>query len=198
VTDADSPEATRLLDAAVSVILERGVMSLSLSQLAKAIGSNNRMLLYYFGSKDELFTRATLTAYERFPGLAALIPSLAGPGTMPEVLRAGWRVLRDAGHHGYHRLFFEILAAAMRAPDEHRAQLGVLATHWPDGIREAFRIHGWGPAAADRATVQLLALWRGLQTELLTGSDPATLDDAHDAAVTVLFGTAPSDTTDPV
>ncbi|MCX6501697.1 MAG: TetR/AcrR family transcriptional regulator [Microbacterium sp.] len=196
MTDADSPEAQRLLDAAVSVILERGVVSLSLSQLAKAIGSNNRMLLYYFGSKDELFTRATLEAYGRFPGLAALIPSLSGPGSMPAVLSAGWRVLRAEEHHEYHRLFFEVLALAMRAPEENRAQLGVLATHWPDGIRAAFRAHGWAPDAAARATLQLLALWRGLQTELLTSGEPSALDAAHDAAVEALFA-APTAAVDP-
>jgi AcrR family transcriptional regulator len=197
VTDAESPEATRLLDAAVSVILDRGIVSLSLSQLAKAIGSNNRMLLYYFGSKDEVFTRATLAAYERFPGLASLIPSLSGPGTMPKLLSAGWRVLRDEAHLGFHRLFFEVLAAAMRAPEENRAQLGVLATHWPDGIRDGFLAHGWATDAAERASLQVIALWRGLQTQLLIGTDPNALDAAHDAAVAVLFDSPDAEPPEP-
>lgn len=185
--DPESPEARRLLDAAVSVILERGVVSLSLSQLAKAVGSNNRMLLYYFGSKDELFTRAALIAYARFPGLSDLIPSLSAPGTMPEVLAAAWRVLRDEAHRDYLRLFFDLLTLSMRSPEEHPAQRGVLSSHWPDGVRAGFRAHGWSEAGAAGATLQLLSLWRGLQIELLLGADPAALDAAHDHAVGVLF-----------
>ena len=187
---ADSPEARRLLDAAVGVILERGVVALSLSQLAKAVGSNNRMLLYYFGSKDELFTRASLAAYERFPGLADLIPSLSRPAPMPEVLAAAWRMLRDDAHRDYLKLFFDLVTTSIRAPEEHVAQLGVLSTHWPDGIRGAFVAHGWSPGGAERATLQLLALWRGLQIELLTGIAPDALDRAHDHAVASLFATA--------
>ena len=87
------------------------------------------------------------------------------------------------------RLFFDLVTLSTRAPEEHPMHLGVLATHWPDGIRSAFRAHGWGPDAARRATLQLLSLWRGLQIELLTGADVAALDDAHDTAVAALFST---------
>jgi AcrR family transcriptional regulator len=180
---AETERSRHLLDATVDVILERGLVDLSLSQLARAIGSNNRMLLYYFGSKDELFTRATLAAYERFPELAGLIPSLAADEPLPTLLRSGWRRLRAPQNLPYLRLFFEVLAGAGRDPEHNRAQLGALAAHWPAGVRAAFVAHGWPEADARRATTQVLALWRGLQVELLTGADPAELDTAHDAAI---------------
>lgn len=180
-------EAQRLLAASVDVILERGVATLSLSQLARAVGSNNRMLLYYFGSKDRLFTEAIRAAYERFPDLAGLIPSLHAPGDIGDLICAGWRRLRAPANLPYLLLFFEAYAAAVRAPDENRAHLAVLATHWPDGIRSAFTAHGWSPSAAHRASVQVLALWRGLQLDLVAGADAAELDAAHDEAVRALL-----------
>lgn len=186
-----SPEAHRLLDAAVDVVLERGLVGLSLSALARAIGSNNRMLLYYFGSKDELLTEAVQRAYLRFPELAGLIPSLYGEDPLEALLRAGWRRLRQPANLPYLRLFFDVLTAAVRDPGEHPAQLEVLHRHWPAGVQEAFVAHGWPQPAARRATVQLLALWRGLQVELLTGGDAAELDAAHDAAVASLFSAPP-------
>ncbi|GAA1696687.1 hypothetical protein GCM10009808_12600 [Microbacterium sediminicola] len=183
----DSPEAQRLLGLAADVILERGVVAVSLSELARAIGSNNRMLLYYFGSKEELFARAIHTAYERFPDLHALIPGLSDPGDLVENLRTGWRRLRAPENTAYLTLFFEAFAAAVRAPEANRTHLDVLATHWPRGIGAAFRSHGFDEATAARAAVQLMVLWRGLQLELLAGTPVEALDAAHDEAVTRLF-----------
>jgi AcrR family transcriptional regulator len=184
---AETERSRRLLEATVDVILERGLGDLSLSQLARAIGSNNRMLLYYFGSKDELLTRATMAAYDRFPELAGLIPSLRAEAPLPGLLCAGWRRLRAPQNLPYLRLFFEVLAAAGRDPEHNTAQLGALAEHWPEGVRSAFVAHGWDAAAARTATTQVLALWRGLQVELLTGADPAELDAVHDTAVDALL-----------
>ncbi len=184
----DTPQSRRLLDAAVDTALELGLSGLSLSGLARAIGSNNRMLLYYFGSKDELFTEVARAAYDRFPELAGLIPSLQSDSPIPELLSAGWRKLRAPANRPYLRLFFEVVADAVRDPDHNRAQLGALASHWPAGLRTAFESHGWDTAGARAATIQVLALWRGLQIELLTGADTSDLDTAHDAAITALFG----------
>ncbi|MFT4211544.1 MAG: TetR/AcrR family transcriptional regulator [Microbacterium sp.] len=183
----ESPQSQRLLAAAVDVALDRGLSGLSLSALARAIGSNNRMLLYYFGSKDELYTEVTLAAYDRFPELAGLIPSLQADAPLPALLAAGWRRLRAAENLPYLRLFFEVVADAVRDPAHNRAQLSVLASHWPEGVRAAFVAHGWPAASAGVATTQLLALWRGLQIDLLTGADVERLDAVHDAAIAALF-----------
>ena len=45
--------------------------------IARAVGSNNRMLLYYFGSKERLLEAASEIAIERFPHLAAVFERLA-------------------------------------------------------------------------------------------------------------------------
>ena len=47
-------ERQRLLALVGDLILAEGVSTLSLSGVARSIGSNNRMLLYYFGSKEDL------------------------------------------------------------------------------------------------------------------------------------------------
>ena len=54
-----SPRKQELLDRAYEYVLENGLTDLSLRPLAQAVGSSPRVLLYLFGSKDEL-TRALL------------------------------------------------------------------------------------------------------------------------------------------
>jgi AcrR family transcriptional regulator len=46
-----APERERLLGLVAGYVLEHGIADLTLRRLAAAIGSNNRMLLYYFGSR---------------------------------------------------------------------------------------------------------------------------------------------------
>jgi len=187
MTTARSPEAERLLALATDYVLEHGVAGVSLSRLAQSIGSNNRMLLYYFGSKEQLIAAATSAAYDRFPALHGLLPGLREGGELTELIERGWRRLRDPENAAFLTLFFEVFALAARDPDDHRAHLGVLAAHWPAEMRHVFAEHGYSHEEAELAMLQLLALWRGMQFSLLSGLDVADLDAAHDAAVRQLF-----------
>lgn len=168
-------------------LLQRGITGLSLSQLAKDIGSNNRMLLYYFGSKDKLFAAAVREAYARTPGLRDLMDALRRDDDLRETLCAGWRMLRAEENVRYMRLFFEAFGAAVRDPQAARPLLDDIARDWPRGLTAAFVAHGYSREDAAAAAVQLSALWRGLQFSLLEGVDVDILDAAHDRAIAALF-----------
>ena len=51
---ADEARRAELLDRAVDYVCRNGLAELSLRPLAKAVRSSPRVLLYYFGSKEEL------------------------------------------------------------------------------------------------------------------------------------------------
>ncbi|KAA9152452.1 TetR/AcrR family transcriptional regulator [Microbacterium lushaniae] len=187
MTAARSSEAERLLTLAAEHMLTHGVSQLSLSQLARAIGSNNRMLLYYFDSKEALFAAALRRAYEGMPAEGALLAHLQRPGDLRVQLGEAWRLLRAPENVPYIRLFFEAFGTAVRDPDGNRSQLTDIATVWPGEFQRAFVVHGYPEGEAEAATSRLLALWRGLQFALLEGVDTDTLDDTHDRAVAALF-----------
>src|SRR5580765_4159351 len=54
-----------ILEATVGYILENGVSDLSLRPLAKAVGSKARLLIYHFGSREELIKAALAVALHR-------------------------------------------------------------------------------------------------------------------------------------
>lgn len=56
----------QILDAAVSVISSRGVCDTRIADIAQKAGTSAALVLYYFGSKDELLTEALTYAEERF------------------------------------------------------------------------------------------------------------------------------------
>ena len=67
----------RLLAAAVRHALDAGIADLSLRQLAAAIGTSHRMLLYHFGSREGLLVAVTQAVEEQ--QRAALLDSGVGP-----------------------------------------------------------------------------------------------------------------------
>src|SRR5436305_14785627 len=54
VGQVKSDPRSRLLAAAVDYVVEHGLAGLSLRELAAAIGTRHRMLIYHFGSKEGL------------------------------------------------------------------------------------------------------------------------------------------------
>src|SRR6516165_4699884 len=80
----------RLLAAAVGHALDTGIADLSLRQLAAAIGTSHRMLLYHFGSRQGLLAAVTQAVEDQ--QRAALLES--GTATADDARRS-WQRLSD-------------------------------------------------------------------------------------------------------
>jgi AcrR family transcriptional regulator len=135
-----------LLAGAVEHVLRHGVATLSLRPLAAALGTSDRMLLYWFGSRDRLLT-AVLDAVgtQLQAGLRAVLPP--APVT-PAVLLASVRQVLDAPEvEGHLRLYVEVSGLATRGREPFRTAVGEVARGWlawiaqlldvPDDEREA-------------------------------------------------------------
>ena len=183
----DSPERARLLGLATDLILREGVIDMSLSAIARGIGSNNRMVLYYFGSKQGLLDEAAQAAFERFPRLRDMFARLAGDGPIEQRLLAVWEDLSAPENHPFLRLFFQQFGTAMRDRDGWDAFTDRIAHEWIDATAEVLRRDGIGADDARVAATQLVGLWRGLQFLTLTGVDPDELRAANRATVHALL-----------
>src|SRR5215831_15721553 len=62
---ADPAIRAKLLEQIVDYILKRGLTDLTLRPLAAALDTSPRMLLYFFGSKEQLITEALTQARTR-------------------------------------------------------------------------------------------------------------------------------------
>ncbi len=140
MTDRGRPEQRQaFLSGAVKHVLRHGASGLSLRPLAAALGTSDRMLLYYFGSREHLLETVLDLVGD---GLVAALSEAVPVGrSHPEVLlRAVWSVARDPGVEPVLRLYVEILgqAAAQVAP-------------FPAVARRV--THGWLDWAQDRVDV---------------------------------------------
>jgi AcrR family transcriptional regulator len=179
-SSADSPERRRLAGLVADLVLEDGMLDHSLSGIARQIGSNNRMLLYYFGSKGALLQAAATTAAERFPHLAAVFDRLAADDLPLErrLLRA-WDDIGAEENRPYLVMFFHRFGVAIGAPDEWAEFLTELGTGWVGLVRDVLEAEGYPHDAAENAATRLVAQWRGLQFALLAGMPADALADAN-------------------
>jgi len=168
----------RLLAAAVDYVLANSLSNLSLRELASAIGTSHRMLIYHFGSKEGLLTAVirSVEAAQRefFAQLVRAQPDLA-PG---EGIRLMWRHFTDPRFAPHERLFFEIYAQALQGQPGTAGLLDDIVDAWIEPVA-AYSIERGVPAEAARADARLgVAVIRGLLLDLLATGNRAAVDAA--------------------
>jgi AcrR family transcriptional regulator len=164
----------RLLAAAVRHALDAGIADLSLRQLAAAIGTSHRMLLYHFGSREGLLVAVTQAVEEQ--QRAALL----GSDTTPQDARRSWEHLSDPTMWPQERLFFELYAYALRGRPGTEGFLDGIVESWVAPIAAALVEAGADERTA-RADARLaVAVVRGLLLDLLATGDRAGVTEAYE------------------
>jgi AcrR family transcriptional regulator len=172
VPDAAKPESARraeLLERCYAYVLEHGLASVSLRPLAAAVGSSPRVLLFLFGSKDELVRELLARARAEELELPALGSTGAG---LPAAALEVWGWLAADRHRGLLRLWVESYARSLIEPEGPWGAfaretvedwLTLLAAAQPAATRET------EAAIAQRTLV--LAVLRGALLDLLATDD---------------------------
>src|SRR5215469_321855 len=175
----------RLLDAAVNHALDAGIADLSLRQLAAAIGTSHRMLLYHFGSREGLLVAVTRAVEDQ--QRAAVL----GSGITPQDARRTWEHLSDPQLRPQERLFFELYAYALRGRPGTEGFLDGIVEEWVTPIADALVKAGADEPTA-RADARLsVAVVRGLLLDLLATRDRAGVDEAHERFLARPWATGP-------
>ncbi|WP_406067356.1 TetR/AcrR family transcriptional regulator [Streptomyces sp. NBC_01020] len=177
----------QLVDAAVDHVAAHGIGDLSLRRLGAAIGVSHRMLIHYFGSKEQLFVEIVRTSERRQRDLLSrlrLEPGLSPAG----IARRLWQQLTDPRLAGQERLFFEICGQALRGRPEAAPVLEGLVKDWLEPLVAAEVSAGADPAVARRRARMGLATVRGLLLDLLATGDRAGVDAAMEEFLLLYYG----------
>jgi AcrR family transcriptional regulator len=181
----ESARRDEVLELAYRYVLDRGLTGLSLRPLAAAVGSSPRVLLFLFGSKDEL-VRALL-ARARADELAVL-DRVRNSGDLGATTAAVWDWLAADEHRPLLRLWAEGYAQSLVNPDGPWAGfaratvedwLALLASAQPPRVRRT------RAGLAERTLA--LAVLRGALLDLLATDDARRTTaavDRHLAATT--------------
>lgn len=170
---ADARRA-ELVSRLADTLLAEGLAAASLRSLAKAAGTSDRMLLYYFPTKEALMTAALVHLAGR---LEAALDEAASPSRAPAdilFVRVGRQVLDDA-FWPYMRLWLEIAARAGAGEAPYSDAARTIASGFLDWITRQL------DAPADRHASDAARLFA--QIEGLVVLKAAGLEEACDAAL---------------
>jgi AcrR family transcriptional regulator len=164
---APSPARDALLAKAMGHVASHGLSDVSLRELATAIGTSHRMLIYHFGGREGLVAAivAEVEADQR-----RVLAELAESATSPrQLIEAQWARLTDPALRPFVALFFEVLALAVH---DRPGTAGFL-----DGLTEPWL--ALAADVADRMGVEHrddelrlgVAVSRGLLVDVLASGD---------------------------
>ncbi|MBC3839308.1 TetR/AcrR family transcriptional regulator [Streptacidiphilus sp. 4-A2] len=174
---ADPARRERTLARATDYVLAHGLAGLSLRPLAAALDTSPRMLLYDFGSKQELV--AAVLAEARRRGAVRLAEHLpAETGSVQERLRGIWAWMSADDRAPFVRLFFEVHAEGLVHPEAYPDQ-GEAITDWFSTLNATFHDIATGPDDTVTPTL-IMAVVRGLLFDLTTTADRHRTDQALD------------------
>jgi AcrR family transcriptional regulator len=167
----------RLLAAVLAYVAERGVSDLRLREVAAAVGTSHRMLIYHFGSREGLMVaivRAVEAAQRAFLAELSTDPSVSGA----DAIRLMWRRLADPALWPNERLFFEIYALALQGRPGAVGLLSDVVDAWIQPAADWAMRLGLSAETARTDARLGVAVMRGLLLDLLATGDRAAVDAA--------------------
>jgi AcrR family transcriptional regulator len=153
-----------LIAKALDYFLAHGVADLSLRPLAEQIGSSSRLLIYHFGTKDELITTVMDEARLR---IQQSLETMMRDGGNANGMMSFWNWSVDPQNSPYIRLFFEVQMLALQNPAAYARYVERNASSWQTLIENAL------PPSPERPAVATLcgAVMDGLMLEFLASGD---------------------------
>jgi len=168
---------TELLDRIAAYFAAHRVADLSLRPLAKAVKSSPRVLLYYFGSKEELVAKAVARLRERQRVTYQHMKAL--PYQEPaDICRAIWRHMSSPQNVRLFAISLEIFTLALRQPQRFAEYLRGSMEDWLGFLAPPLARRGYTEPEARAYATLIIAGFRGFLLDYCATQDRARIDRA--------------------
>jgi len=168
----------RLREQAADYVLSHGLGDLTLRPLARALKTSARMLVYHFGSREELMREVLSCVREREDArIQAWFQAGKTARTLPQFLRWLWKRFAVSRRRPAIRLLFELYALALRDPRKYPGVLEDPLSHWQKLTKRT----GISTKPNAVEATLLLAATRGLLLDFCATGDRARVERAIEA-----------------
>jgi len=175
-----------MLEAAAQLIAERGFGETRISDVARRVGASPALVIYYFGTKDQLLTAALRFSEDAFYDTCTTLMASAGSirGRLETIVRLSFEA--DSSDVGAWGLWFDLWAQAFR----HSQVAGdrvELERRWRTTIADVVRVGMEAgeidPVDADDFAVTWGALLDGLSIQVALQDEMVDADKATEIAM---------------
>lgn len=172
--------------AATDYALRHGLIGLSLRPLAASLGTSDRMLLYHFGTKDDLVAAILRTSNDRsVDGISALPPSADLRAAVHDL----WSAWRSLGLEPCTRLYVEAAALGLLGREPYASVVREANARWTASLAAHLTKSGVDGPLAQRAVTIIDAAFLGFQLDAPLDVSPAdrrrAVDDLADAVASL-------------
>jgi AcrR family transcriptional regulator len=174
---ADERRPAELLEAIVGYLIKHGVAEVSLRPLAKAVKSSPRVLLYYFGSKEELVAAAVMRLRDRQRASFSRMRE-ARYEKPSDACRAIWWAMSAPEAEQMFRLSLEVYSYALRHPRQFGDYLKSSIEDWLEFLSEPLARKGLDKNEARVFATVVIAGFRGLLVDYCGSRDRERVDRA--------------------
>jgi AcrR family transcriptional regulator len=159
----------QILAGAVQVAFDEGLTRVTYGRVAKALGISDRVVVYYFPSKEDLLGEVLLAVAARLQ--ATLEPAFSEPADdHRRLLAAAWPLVATEDADPVFALFFEANGLAAAGQEPYRTIVSGLVDQWIEWTAGFLR----GSAAVRRAEAETaIAVLDGLLLMRLLGGPEA-------------------------
>ena len=175
----DLESRARLLERITDYIVKHGLHDLSLRPMAEAVDSSPRMLLYHFGSKEELVS-TVLSGIRARQMLMFDAMRRSEIFTPAAVCGAAWATISDPAFAPSMHLFFEAYSIALRDPGRFPGFIDGAVEDWIVFLSQPLIASGMSKAEARAEATLILATYRGFMLDLAATGDRKRISAAFE------------------
>ncbi|MFC3960955.1 TetR/AcrR family transcriptional regulator [Nocardia jiangsuensis] len=172
----DQAKRETLLRDIRTYISDNGLADLSLRPLAAALGTSDRMLIHYFGTKDNLLAQALA---DQKPAFHLIFDNVDSRPALQSSLRTLWQSMTSGEDVQSVRILLQAMGIACTGPGRFTAYVTTMFDTLTDALTHAIQRCGSAPEHARIEATVLAATFRGLLFDRLITDD----EDRTSAAV---------------
>ena len=175
----DEKRRAEVLERIVDYVYKHGVSQLSLRPLGEAVACSPRLLLYFFGSKEELVTQVLAAAASRQRTLVGRL-HIQHAATPSHACGEIWKLISEPKSEPVFRLFFEVYGLALQDRTRYASFLERVVADWLAFITQPLIAAGWTTNEAQAYATVVLAGFRGFLLDLCATRDYKRVNRAVD------------------
>ena len=132
--EATKPKREEIVRSIAAHLMREGFANSGIRALASRAGMSDRMLMYYFETKDELITEALeFLTQSMAVTLGELLPERQTPAA--DIVKAAVLAAQGAELQASLRLWFEIVGLAVRGAEPYATTVNRILEDWEEWIR---------------------------------------------------------------